>query len=353
VYNTFYKLKETPFRLTPDAAFLYMTAQHREALSGLVYSACNRAGLTVLLGEAGTGKTTLLHVLKGWLEERRFVTALLTNPTLTREEFFDLLCFQLGVNCDSPLKSRQLMAVQETLTKNYADGRRAVLIVDEAQRLPAELLEEIRLLLNLETPHEKLLEIIIAGQPELLHVLRCPELRQLKQRVSCYCRLKPLSLDEVREYIQHRLAKAGLPDQSLFPHATMALIHQLTGGIPRLVSSLCAGALQTGFALQSAQITIPILQEVARDLDLLPQDEPDKVLPSNGDGRMAAVARKAVATAAVAFAAPPPAVTIPALTQSLSGKSENTAAQATIPMENYASRQKSLGFLAGLMGRWR
>lgn len=340
MYETFYKLKETPFRLTPDAAFLYMTAQHREALSGLVYSACNRAGLTVLVGEAGTGKTTLLHVLKGWLEERRFVTALLTNPTLSREEFFDLLSIQLGVNCSSPLKSRQLIALQDTLTAYQANGRRAVLIVDEAQRLPAELLEEIRLLLNLETPREKLLDIIIAGQPELLQVLRQPELRQLKQRVSCYCRLDPLSLDEVREYIQHRLAKAGLPEQQLFPQDTVALIYQVTSGIPRLVSSVCNGALQTGFALQSPNITVTIVQEVAKDLDLLPSEPAPAKLPPSEDSR----------TPPIHVIAVPP--TQPVLTHAAIAQHQNGRA-TVIPMENYATRQKSLGFLAGLMDRWR
>ena len=174
MYNDFYNLKENPFRLTPDPAFLYMTEKHREALSGLVYSICNKAGLTVLVGEAGTGKTTLLQVLRDWLAKRQFVTALCTNPTLTREEFLDLLLAQLGISCPSTLKSRQLIALEEALLRYRTEGRRSVLIVDEAHRLSAELLEEIRLLLNMETPREKFLDIIIAGQPELAETFARP-----------------------------------------------------------------------------------------------------------------------------------------------------------------------------------
>src|ERR1051326_7405369 len=220
-----------------------MTAQHREALSGLVYSVCTQPGLTVLAGEAGTGKTTLLYSLLGLLEKRRFVTAMCTNPTLTREEFYDLLMMNFGIACASSLKSRQLMALQETLTRNHADGRPSLLIVDEAQRLPMDILEEIRLLLTMETPREKLLEIIMSGQQELIEILARPEMRQLKQRVSCICKLKALSLEDLQEYLQHRLTLAGLPRQTLFPEESIELIYAYTEGIPRLVNSLCNAAL--------------------------------------------------------------------------------------------------------------
>src|SRR5690242_9703073 len=187
-----------PFRLTSDPAFMYMTGSHREALAGLVYSACTRPGLMVLTGEAGTGKTTLLYSLLGLLEKRRFVTALCTNPVLTREELFDFLMEKFAVNCTSTSKSRQLSALQQTLLRTRGEGKPSVLIVDEAQRLSHELLEEIRLLLNLETPNEKLLQIMIAGQPELTDILAQPQLRQFKQRMSCHCKLAPLTLDEVK-----------------------------------------------------------------------------------------------------------------------------------------------------------
>jgi general secretion pathway protein A len=261
LYQGFYGLKENPFRLSPDPSFMCMTDQHQEALSGLIYSVCTRPGLTVLVGEAGTGKTTLLYALLGLLEKRGFITAMCTNPTLTRQEFYDLVVMKFGVECASLLKSRQLSALEETLRRNRADGRPSVLIIDEAQRLSTELLEEVRLLLNLETPREKLLEIIVAGQPALTEILRRTEMRQLKQRVSCVCRLRPLTLEELNEYLHHRVTRAGLPTQSLFPGDVTQMIFEYTEGIPRLASSLCDSALQTGFALRSSQVTKAILEE--------------------------------------------------------------------------------------------
>ena len=324
MYYGFYNLKENPFRLTPDPAFIYMTPQHREALSGLVYSVRERRGLTVLVGEAGTGKTTLLSILLGWLEKDRLITALCTNPVLTREELFDLLMLQFDVACSSPFKNRQLIALQETLLRHRADGRHAVFVVDEAQRLSPELLEDIRLLLNLETPQEKLLEIILSGQPELGEILRRPELRQLKQRVSCMCKLEPLSLDEVREYVHHRLAQAGLSQQSLFSEETIRVIFGYSGGIPRLVNSLCDSALQVGFGLRSPRISISIIREAARDLDLY-SNGTQMDWPSNGNNR---------------GAAPLPAV-----------PPERRPTQFLGTPEGYAAAQKSLGFLANLFGK--
>ncbi len=333
MYKAFYKLRDNPFRLTPDPAFIYLSAQHREALSGLVHSVCTRAGLTVLVGEAGTGKTTLLCTLVGFLEKRGFLSAIFTNSTLTREEFYDALLLKLQIECSSPLKSRQLMALERTLLQRQADGRRTVLIVDEAQRLSVELLEEVRLLLNIETPHQKLLNIIVTGQPELTETLARPEMRQLKQRISCLCRLQPLSLEEVREYIQHRLIQAGLREPGLFPDQTIPFIYEYTQGIPRLVNSVCEAALQTGFALVSPQITPPIVQEVARDLDLIPIH------------RMNGIPEPPVAAAILAEAA--------GVQTSAFGHDTNGHAEIQVPVEAYAARQKSLGLFASLIDRWR
>lgn len=338
MYNGFYNLKDSPFRLTPDPAFLYMTGRHREALAGLVYSVCNKAGLTVVAGDAGTGKTTLLHVLREWLEKRKFVTALCTNPMLTREEFFDLLLAQLGIECASLLKSRQLMALEKALPRYRAEGRRSVLIIDEAHRLSPELLEEIRLLLNMETAQEKYLDIIMAGQTELSETLARPDMRQLKQRISCYCRLEPLTRDELREYVNHRMAQAGLPDQTVFPDHTMGMLHEYTQGIPRLVSSLCDGALQTGYALQARQITPSIIREAATDLDL------------RGLGQAAAAAAGAgMEPAAASPVATPAAVPV---TTAVPEQARQDKPVSPMPMESYLTRQKSLGFLGSLIGRW-
>ena len=331
MYNSFYSLNQNPFRLTPNPAFLYITAKHREALAGLVYSVCNRAGLTVLVGEAGTGKTTLLHVLKDWLAKRQFITALCTNPTLNRAEFLDTLLSQLGINCSSSLKSRQLVALESTLRERQAEGKRSVLIVDEAHRLSPELLEEIRLLLNIESAEEKFLEIILAGQPELTDLLRRPELRQFKQRVNCYCRLEALTIEETREYINHRLTQAGLPQPAIFPQDTIPIIHEYTQGIPRLVSSLCDSSLQTGFALQSNPVTLSIIHEAAKDLDLLTDELQLEPEPTSH------------------------ATVIPA-EATVSHTTQNGTSKAAAPVdprvEAYPNPQESVGFFASLINRW-
>jgi general secretion pathway protein A len=331
LYQGFYKLKENPFRLSPDPAFMCMTRQHQEALSGLVYSVCTRPGLTVLLGEAGTGKTTLLYSLLGLLEKRRFCTAMCTNPTLTRPEFYDILMLKFKVDTPSSLKSRQLEALEQMLRRNRAEGRPSVLIVDEAQRLSNELLEEVRLLLNLETPREKLLEVIVSGQPELGEILRRPELRQLKQRVSSVCRLRPLTPEELREYISHRLARAGLPNQTIFPDATIDVIREYTQGIPRLINSLCDGALRVGFALQAPRITSAIIEEAAEDLEL--------TRSFDGEDLEADVN---------------PAVLVQSLSANgANGNNGNPAPDSQIPLETYAARQKGPSFFGNLMDRWK
>ena len=396
----FYKLTDKPFRLTPDPAYLYVTEQHREALSGLVQSISSRYGLTVLIGEAGTGKTMLLQLLRQSLDEQRFVTALVNNPTLTRQEFYDLVLLQMDVQCESQLKSRQLAALEETVKRHAAEGRRSLLIVDEAHALGREFLEEIRLLLNMETPREKLLEIVISGQPELADLLRRDDLRQLKQRVTCYCRLQPLRLDEVREYITHRLARAGVPNQTIFPEETIELIYQYSHGIPRLVNVLCDNALLMGFAFVSRQITPEILMEAVTDLDLAYWSEADddreadvaaavfrKSVHKNGSELQVAVPGAGVTASGpnALTLAPAPAVAVtevvvpaapvlaaatpvPAATAAVANGTAAAApapipaqpqpatasvAEERMPLDSYASRQKSLGFLSSLMGRLR
>jgi general secretion pathway protein A len=339
LYRGFYHLKDHPFRLTPDPAYICLTAQHREALSGLLYAIRTRLGLTVLIGEAGTGKTTLLCTLTELFEGKNLVVARFNNPTLKREEFYDLLLTELGVECPSALKSRQLKALQDALMGFRDAGRSALLIVDEAQRLPLELLEEVRLLLNLETPRDKLLHIIMAGQPELGATLARPELRQLKQRVSAIFRLQPLSIEELREYLQHRLSRAGLPEQQLFPEELIGLIYKHTQGIPRLVNSLCDASLQTGFALQAPRITTSIIQEVAGDLELSGQDD-TRARESLSSGDLPKVIPMPVASTEAGSFYPQP-------------QDDDSNVDARIPMESYSSRQKSLSFLGQLLDRWK
>jgi general secretion pathway protein A len=342
LYQAFYNLKENPFRLTPDPSFLFMTTQHQEALSGLVYSVCTRPGLTALIGEAGTGKTTLLYSLLGLLEKRQFVTALCTNPTLTRDEFYDTLLMKFGVDCASSLKSRQLAALEESLRRRRAEGRPSVLVIDEAQRLSPELLEEIRLLLNMETETEKLLQIIIAGQPELDDILSRVELRQFKQRISCVCKLKPLTIGELKEYLHHRLTHAGLQNQNLFPEETIGPIYAYSQGIPRLINSVCDGALQTGLALRSARITASIVNDVAKDLGLARPAGKEELPPETPMGRVSA--------ATVSRSTLPERLPVDGAGHH--GKNGNRSApEIRMPFENYASRQKSVSFFGSLMSR--
>jgi general secretion pathway protein A len=344
LYQGFYRLKENPFRLSPDPAYLCMTLQHREAMAGLVYSLCSDVGLAVLVGEAGTGKTTLLNSVLNLLERRRFVAAMINNPTMRREEFYDFMLAKLEVECASPLKSRQLLALEGALRQNLEAGKPSVLIVDEAQRLPRELLEEIRLLLNLETPREKLLRVVISGQQELMDILRRPEMRQFKQRVSCLCKLEPLTLGELQEYVNHRLLLAGMPAQTLFSEEHIALIHAYTGGIPRLINSLGDGALRTGFGMQSRVITEAIIDEAAKDLDL---DLHFELVEDPGTGPEEASIEKRDRARMAMSAAPEAGV------HRSNGTQRKGAVATQIPLESYASRQKSLGFFADLMDRWK
>lgn len=340
MYEAFYNLKDQPFRLTSDPAFMYMTVNHREALAGLVYSACTRPGLMVLTGEAGTGKTTLLYTLVELLEKRRFVTAVCTNPVLTREELFDFLLQTFAVNCPSSLKSRQLLALQDMLMRTRMDGRPAVLVVDEAHRLSLELLEEIRLLLNFETRTEKLLQIVMAGQPELAGMLNLPQLRQFKQRVSCHCKLSPLTPAEVKEYIDHRLAYAGLPHQQIFPDAAIDKISEYSGGIPRVVNTLCDASLQTGFALRLQVISPSVVDEAAGDLDMVSPRLPAELEAHNP----------------IPIPQRPKPVNGHAAAAGADGNGHgngNGNGAGHVPLESYGTRQKTVSFFGNLIDRWR
>jgi general secretion pathway protein A len=252
MYETFYNLKEKPFNLTPDPRFIYFTEKHCEALANLVYGIRERKGFLVLTGEVGTGKTTLVNALLDTLERTGVLSAFIFNPLLTSTEFFEYL-----------------MKLNSILLERYRAGQVTVLVVDEAQNLSHELLEEIRLLTNLETATEKLLQIVLVGQPELNLKLNTPELRQLKQRVSLRCTLEPLSLAETKEYIRTRMEIAGLPDQAVFPEQAVAEIHRFSAGIPRLINIICDNALLTGYASDSRIISVEIIREVSEDLDLI------------------------------------------------------------------------------------
>jgi general secretion pathway protein A len=268
MYESFYNLKEKPFNLTPDPRFIYFTERHCEALANLVYGIRERKGFLVLTGEVGTGKTTMINALLDTLERAGILSAFIFNPLLSPSEFFEYLLADLNIRGDYKNKSQALIKLNNLLLERYRMGKPTVLIVDEAQNLSTENLEEIRLLTNLETATEKLLQIVLVGQPELSLKLNSPELRQLKQRISLRCNLEPLSLAELKEYISTRMEIAGLPNQTVFAEDITAEIYRLSGGIPRLVNTICDNALLTGYATDSKIIGLDILEEVASDLEL-------------------------------------------------------------------------------------
>lgn len=267
MYREFYGLRDIPFSLTPDPRFLYFTASHREVMANLHYGIQHGKGLIVATGEVGTGKTTMLRAMLARLD-RSVLTSYIFNPGLGVSEFYHYIATSFGVTQFSS-KSDLLMKLGKLLMTRHARGLRSVLIVDEAQGLSRDLLEEIRLLLNFETYTEKQLQIILAGQPELRGVLNDPSLRQLKQRISLRCDISPLRADEVPAYIRARLKTAGATRLDLFTSDAMALVYRASEGIPRLVNNICDNALLNGFASGAKQITQKIIADVVEELDLL------------------------------------------------------------------------------------
>lgn len=268
MYTAYFGLKTKPFNLSPDPAFFYRSRPHEEALANLIYGVQSRKGFIVLTGEVGTGKTTLLECLRDYLLYYRIEFAYVFNTRLTVAEFYEMIAYDLGLRLQKGSKTEILFLLNQFLLQQATRGSTTVLIVDEAQNLDTELLEEIRLLGNLESRQEKLLQIILAGQPELDRKLDAPHLRQLKQRIVLRCHLRPFYEEETIDYINSRMARAGLPDQQVFPLELMRQIHVRTRGIPRLINVVCDNLLLTAFALESRVATEEMLEEVCRDLAL-------------------------------------------------------------------------------------
>lgn len=269
LYNAFFGFKENPFNLTPDPVFLYRSHQHEEALSNLIYGVQSRKGFIALTGEVGTGKTTLLECLRDFLTQNRIDFATIFNSRLTVAEFFEMVNYDLELRCNPPTKTQVLLALNDFLLHNMREGRTTVLIVDESQNLSWEVLEEIRLLGNLENRAGKLLQIIMAGQPEFDRILDDPTYRQLKQRVALRCTLRPFGESETQQYIYSRLSTAGAADPALLmPDHVVAEIHLRTQGIPRIINSVADNLLLTAFAMAEKQVTLEMLDEVSNDLRL-------------------------------------------------------------------------------------
>jgi len=268
IYNAYFGFSENPFNISPDPEFLYRSPQHEEALANLIYGVRSRKGFIVLTGEVGTGKTTMLECLRDYLESQRVEFAFIFNSRLTPDQFFEMMAYDFDLQCDRKSKPEVLVALNALLIQQAERGRTSVLIVDEAHNLDWEVLEEIRLLGNLETRQGKLLQIILAGQPELDRKLDAANLRQLKQRIVLRCSLNPLSPEEVVAYIETRLARAGMPNQSVFPPDVLEEVYKRSRGIPRLINLLCDNLLVTAFAMEQRMVTVDMLDEVCEDLRL-------------------------------------------------------------------------------------
>lgn len=270
MYNEFFGLRDSPFNVSPDPRYFFLTPVMQEALAGLAYGVQRRKGIILLTGEVGTGKTTLLNQLMDWLRQNRAATAFIFNTRLSVEDLFNYMLTDFGISCESRAKSDMLIRLNNWLLDRYlaGDPEPAVLVVDEAQNLSLELLEEIRLLTNLETSSEKLLQIILSGQPELEFKLRDPRLRQLRQRITLRYRTNQLSPSETRSYIEERLRIAGANGEPIFSPEAIESIHQFARGVPRVINVLCDHALINAFAERRSPVSSSLVQEVAREFEL-------------------------------------------------------------------------------------
>jgi general secretion pathway protein A len=265
MYKSFFGLRENPFNVNPDPQFLYLTPTIREAMDELTYGIENRKGFILLTGEVGTGKTTLINNLLNWLRHRKTPTAFIFNSHLSVSHLLDFILTDFGVPVDYRLKSNMLLRLNTWLVERFRAGDSPVLIVDEAQGLSLELLEEIRLLLNLETASEKLLQIVLVGQPELEDKLKRPELRQLRQRVTLRCHTAPLTREESHGYIAERLRIGGATGEPIFEPDAMDAVHFCSQGIPRVINLLCEHALINAYVEQYNPVPAQMVEEAARD----------------------------------------------------------------------------------------
>ncbi len=265
MYTSFYGLREKPFSLTPDPAYLYLAESHREALAHLLYGLEQGEGFICITGEVGTGKTTICRTLLQRLSSDTEV-AFIFNPELSAHELLEVINTELGLSVEGLTRRELVEQLNRFLLERRRERRRVLLIIDEAQNLPAQTLEQIRLLSNLETETTKLIQILLLGQPELDEKLERPELRQLKQRITVRWRLNPLALRESKEYVRHRLRIAAGAERDLFTDASLREIHNIAGGIPRLINVICDRALLAGYASQSRSIGLPLVSWVSREV---------------------------------------------------------------------------------------
>jgi general secretion pathway protein A len=270
MYKSFFHLQSNPFAGSPDPRFMYMMPHTREALATLEYGISARKGFIVLTGEVGTGKTTLLRRALATLDPGRVFSSFIFNPRLEVLDFLEFILSDFGIMPTSRTKSGMLIQLNRWLIERFRREETCVIVVDEAQNLSWELLEEIRLLTNLETSSEKLVQIVLSGQPELEDKLRAPDVRQLRQRIALWARTHAITGDQTANYIAQRLLIAGTSDR-IFDDESIATIHRASRGIPRIINLICEHSLILAYVEQIRQIPAALVQAVARDLDLDPQ----------------------------------------------------------------------------------
>lgn len=267
MYKHFFGLHEFPFGSSPDPRFLYLLPQIREALACLQYGIAARKGFVVMTGEAGTGKTTLLKTVLGAFAKERLYSAFVFNPRLDVVDFLDFVLTDFGIPPTTRTKAGMLQQLNRWLIERFRDGGMCVIVVDEAQNLSWELLEEIRLLTNLETSSEKLLQIVLSGQPEFDAMLRDPRVRQLRQRVSIWCHTHLLTAEQTHAYISERLRIAGAT-HPVFSAEAAQLVHQFSRGIPRLINVICEQALISAFVEEVQPVPARVVASVSTEFEL-------------------------------------------------------------------------------------
>jgi len=268
MYLAHFKLRKNPFGMTPDPNLLFMTECHSDALAGVTYSILMGKGFVVLIGDAGTGKTTVISRMLRYVPKDKATFSVLLNPTLTAEEFLESVLVDFGIQDIPASKVQRLVKLQEFVTEAHANGKTCVVVVDEAHKLSPEVLEEIRLLTNIENAERKLLQILLAGQTELATVLNRPDLRQLKQRIAVRCNLYPLSQKQVQAYLRFRWAGAGAENPLPFEANAIQTIASVSRGVPRIINVICDNALVLAFSQGKPIVTTAHVDQAIRDLDL-------------------------------------------------------------------------------------
>jgi general secretion pathway protein A len=262
MYCDFFGFTEKPFTITPNPHFIYLSGNHREAFAHLLYGIDSHAGFIAMTGEVGTGKTTVLRTLLTQLDPEKYKSALIFNPCLSGEQLLASICRDFGIEAAEKNSFAYLEALNRYLLEQNAAGRTLVLVIDEAQNLAPEVLEQVRLISNLETERDKLIQIILAGQPELDAIFGRHDLRQLNQRITVRCKLSPMGLDDTKEYISHRLRISGNRIPGLFSRGAVKRIYRFSGGIPRLINVACERALVMAWTRESLAITPYIAAQV-------------------------------------------------------------------------------------------